>query len=69
VRVVNVDATVVAEQPKVAPYAAQIAKNLAASLGIDEACVNVKGKTTEGLGFAGSGEGIAAYAVALVMKA
>ena len=65
-RVGNVDATVVARAPKIAPHAAQMAANIAADLGIEASCVNIKGKTTESLGFAGRGEGIAAQAVALL---
>jgi 2-C-methyl-D-erythritol 2,4-cyclodiphosphate synthase len=65
-RVVNVDATVIAQAPRIAPYAAQMVANVAADLGIDEAAVNVKGKTGEGLGHLGRGEGIAAQAVALI---
>jgi len=68
-RVGNVDATVVASAPKIAPFAQQMAANIAADLGIEAACVNIKGKTTEGLGFTGRGEGIAAQAVALLVRA
>ena len=62
----NVDATVVARAPRIAPHAAQMAANIAADLGVEASCVNIKGKTTESLGFAGRGEGIAAQAVALL---
>ena len=65
----NVDATVVAQAPRLAPYLPTMAANIAADLGIDAACVNVKGKTTERLGFAGRGEGMAAQAVALLVRA
>lgn len=65
---VNVDATVIARAPKLAPHAAQMAANIAADLGIDAHSVNVKAKTTERLGFTGRGEGIAAQAVALVAR-
>ncbi len=68
-RVGNVDATVVARAPKIAPHAARMAANIAADLGIAASCVNIKGKTTESLGFTGRGEGIAAQAVALLMSA
>jgi len=67
-RVVNVDATVICELPKIAPHAAAMCANVAADLGVDVVCVNIKGKTTEGLGFTGRGEGIAAQAVALLAK-
>ena len=65
---VNVDCTVICQKPKITPHAPAIRKNIAAALGIDESCVNVKGKTEEGLGFTGEGLGIAARAVALVEK-
>ena len=64
--VVNVDATLLAQAPKVAPYKARMAENIAAALGIEAERVNVKATTEEGLGFTGAGEGIAAHAVALV---
>ncbi len=62
-RVGNVDATIVAQAPKLAPYIPAMKKNVAASLGIEEARVNVKATTEEHLGFTGRGEGMAAYAV------
>jgi 2-C-methyl-D-erythritol 2,4-cyclodiphosphate synthase len=65
-RVVNVDATVICEAPRVAPHAAAMARNIAADLGIAPGAVNVKGTTTEKLGFTGRGEGIAAHAIALL---
>lgn len=64
--VVNVDATVVAQAPKLSPYVAEMRENIARALGISIDQVSVKATTTEGLGFAGRGEGMAAYAVALV---
>lgn len=63
---VNVDLTLVAERPKLAPYRAEMKKNLAALLGLEEKEVGVKATTTEGLGFTGRGLGIAAQAVVLV---
>ena len=66
--VVNVDATLLAQRPKVGPYRPQMAENLAAALGIDPEQVNVKATTEEGLGFTGAGEGIAAHAVALITR-
>jgi len=67
-RVANVDATVVCEQPPIAPLAAQIARSLGAALAIDPERVSVKGTTNEGMGFIGRGEGIAAIAVALLER-
>lgn len=68
-RVGNVDATVIAQAPRIAPHVAAMRANLAADLGVDAACINIKGKTTERLGFIGRGEGIAAEAVALLVAA
>ncbi|PWB40838.1 MAG: 2-C-methyl-D-erythritol 2,4-cyclodiphosphate synthase [Rhodocyclales bacterium] len=68
-RVVNVDATVIARAPRMAPHVAAMAANIAADLGIAPGDVNIKAKTTEGLGFTGRGEGIAAQAVALIERA
>lgn len=65
-RACNVDATVIAQAPKLAPQIPAMRANLAADLGIAEGCVNVKATTTEGLGFAGREEGIAAHAVVLL---
>jgi 2-C-methyl-D-erythritol 2,4-cyclodiphosphate synthase len=66
--VVNVDATVHAQTPRIAPHAAAMAACIAAELGIRPADVNVKGKTAEGLGPVGRGEGIAADAVVLLAR-
>lgn len=66
--VVNIDATVLAQAPKLAPYRTQMREELACALGIDSSCVSVKATTEEGLGFTGSGEGIAAHAAALLEK-
>ncbi|HET9701101.1 MAG TPA: 2-C-methyl-D-erythritol 2,4-cyclodiphosphate synthase [Burkholderiales bacterium] len=65
-RVANVDATVIAQAPRIAPHAAAMVANIAADLGIPAAAVNVKAKTSEGLGYVGRGEGIVAEAVALI---
>jgi 2-C-methyl-D-erythritol 2,4-cyclodiphosphate synthase len=62
----NVDATIIAQAPKMAPHIPAMRANLAAELGIPRDAVNVKAKTTEKLGFVGRGEGIAAEAVALL---
>ena len=66
--IVNVDATVAAQAPKLAPYIPEMRERLAAAMGLDAGCVSVKATTEEGLGFTGSGEGIAAHAAALVEK-
>ena len=68
-RVGNCDVTVVCERPKVAPHAAAMRANLAADLGIDIDSVSVKATTSEKLGFTGRGEGIAAQAVCLLVRA
>ena len=65
-RVGNVDATILAQRPKLAPYIPQMRANLAMRLGVDVNRVNVKATTEEGLGFTGTGEGMAAHAVALL---
>ena len=65
---VNVDTTVVAQAPKLMPYIGAMRENLAAAMGLDTGCVSVKATTEEHLGFTGSGEGMAAHAVALVEK-
>ena len=65
-RIGNVDTTIVAQRPKLAPFILQMRANIARALGTEEDRVNVKATTTEELGFAGRGEGIAAYAVALL---
>lgn len=66
--VVNVDATLLAQRPKVAPYKQQMAENLAMALEIDAEQINVKATTEEGLGFTGDGSGMAAHAVVLLEK-
>lgn len=67
-RIGNVDATVVAQRPKLAPFIQQMRQNIARALATDDDRVNVKATTTEELGFAGRGEGIAAYGVALLER-
>ena len=68
-QIVNVDCTVIAQQPRIAPHVARMQTAIGDALGIRAADVNVKGKTTELLGFTGRGEGIAAQAVALLRAA
>jgi len=65
-KVVNLDATILAQAPRMAPHMPRMIANIAADLGIAAAAVNLKATTTEGLGFVGRLEGIAAQAVALV---
>jgi len=65
-RVASVDATIIAQAPRMAPHMPAMARNIAQDLGIALDRVNVKATTTEGLGFAGRGEGIAAQAIALL---
>ena len=67
--VVNIDATLLAQAPKVGPYRPQMAANVAEALAIDPEQVNIKATTEEGLGFTGDGSGMAAHAVVLLEKA
>lgn len=64
----NVDCTVLAQRPKLAPYIQTMRKNLAATMGIEIDCVSVKATTEEGLGFTGEGLGIAAHGIVLIEK-
>lgn len=64
----NIDVTIAAQAPKMLPHIPQMIKNIADDLLIDSDCVSVKATTTERLGFTGRGEGIAAFAVALINK-
>jgi 2-C-methyl-D-erythritol 2,4-cyclodiphosphate synthase len=64
--IANIDATVIAEAPKLAPYIGAMVDRLSADLGLEPGCVNVKAKTAERLGALGRGEGIAAEAIALL---
>jgi 2-C-methyl-D-erythritol 2,4-cyclodiphosphate synthase len=66
-RVGNVDATIIAQAPKMAPHIHQMVENIAADLRVEKNAVNVKATTTEQLGFSGRGEGIAAQAVVLLL--
>ena len=65
-KIINIDSTVIAQQPKLSPHIPQMIKNMAEALGIEESQINVKGKTEEKLGFTGNGEGIKADAVCLI---
>lgn len=64
----NVDATIIAQAPKLSPHIPQMRTNIAKTLATDEAQINIKATTEEHLGFTGSGEGIAAHAVCLLIK-
>jgi 2-C-methyl-D-erythritol 2,4-cyclodiphosphate synthase len=66
--VVNVDATVHAQAPKIGPHAAAMVRNIAADLQVEDSVVNIKAKTNEGLGYLGRKEGIAATVVALLAR-
>ncbi len=64
----NIDATVVAQEPKLFPYIEEMKGKIAGALRIDPSQINIKGKTEEGLGFTGKKQGIAAYAICLIHK-
>lgn len=66
--IANIDSIIVAEKPKVSPYIDEMKVKIAAVLQLDKDYIGIKATTTEGLGFAGKGEGIAAYAVASIYK-
>ena len=66
--VVNIDSTIVAQVPKMAPHIDQMRRYIASDLGVDTGCVNVKATTTEKLGFTGRKEGIAVHAVVLLQE-
>ena len=65
-RIFNIDATIIAQAPKMAPHIPAMVNNIAADLGLSRGQINIKATTTEGLGFTGRGEGIAAQAVVLL---
>ena len=65
-KVVNIDATVIAQSPKLSPYIEKMVNNIADAIDIDSERINIKATTEEHLGFTGSGEGIAAHAVCLI---
>lgn len=62
----NIDATIIAQKPKMAPYIEQMRKNIAEDLKIEQSAVNIKATTEEGLGFTGLGEGISAHAICML---
>lgn len=63
---VNIDATIIAQQPKMRPYIDRMRENIADALGVEIDCINVKATTEEKLGFTGSGEGISAHCISLL---
>lgn len=65
-KIVNIDSTIVAQKPKLAPYIPQMEEKLAQVMGISKTQINIKGKTEEQLGFTGSEDGMKAYAVCLI---
>lgn len=67
-QVVNIDATLICRAPRILPHAPAMVANIAADLDMDQAAINIKGKTTEKLGFTGRGEGIAAQVVTLLAR-
>lgn len=67
-RVENIDCTVVAEKPKLAPFVPKMKESMAVAMNIEESRVSVKATTTEGMGFTGMGDGIEAYAVVLIVR-
>jgi len=68
-KVGNIDATLIAQRPKIKPYLMQMRSNLADCCGVDVDCINIKATTEEHLGFTGSGEGMAAHAVCIITAA
>ena len=64
--IVKIDAVIIAQKPKMMPYIPKMIENISSVLNIDKMCINIKATTTEGLGFSGREEGIAAQAVALI---
>ncbi len=66
-QIINIDATIIAQRPKMAPYIPEMVKHVAETLGLEEEQVNIKATTEEGLGFTGSGEGIASQAVCSIL--
>jgi len=67
-KVVNIDVTIIAQNPKLSPFVAEMRKRLSKVLGVESTQVTIKATTTNGLGFIGRGEGMAAQAVALIQK-
>lgn len=66
-KVGNIDATIIAQEPKMSPYIEKMKENIAGVLNIERDCINVKATTEEKLGFTGRGEGVAAHAVCIIL--
>jgi 2-C-methyl-D-erythritol 2,4-cyclodiphosphate synthase len=66
IEIINIDLVVICQDPKISPHADEMKKNIAGALNVDTSRIGIKGKTTEGLGFTGRGEGIACSSVALL---
>jgi 2-C-methyl-D-erythritol 2,4-cyclodiphosphate synthase len=67
-KIINIDSTIVAQKPKLSPYIDEMRKNISGALGIEKDKISVKATTTEGMGFTGKGEGMAAFCVVLIEK-
>lgn len=67
-KIINIDATIIAERPKMSPHIISMRENISRALGIDIDSINIKATTEEGLGFTGGGEGISAHAVSLIYR-
>jgi 2-C-methyl-D-erythritol 2,4-cyclodiphosphate synthase len=64
--VVNIDSIIICQEPRILPHIAEMKRNISEALAIDPGCIGIKGKTTEGLGYTGRGEGIDVYSVCLL---
>ncbi|EYE87585.1 2-C-methyl-D-erythritol 2,4-cyclodiphosphate synthase [Fervidicella metallireducens AeB] len=67
-KISNIDATIIAQRPKMAPYIEKMKNNISKALEMEQDCINIKATTEEGLGFTGNGEGIAAHSVCIIYK-
>lgn len=65
-KVVNIDATIIAQEPKMRPYIEDMRRNVAKAIGLDISCINIKATTEEGLGFTGIGQGISSQAICMI---
>lgn len=66
--IINIDVVILAESPKISPHKPQMVETLARHLGVDNSCISIKGKTTEGMGPIGRQEGISAHAISMLKK-